>query len=69
MKPSASPRASPVVLVEKRDGSLLFCIDYRRLNAITRKDVYPLPRIEDILVALGSTCFFSTLDLASLLAD
>ena len=62
---STSPWASPVVLVPKKDGTLRFCVDYRRLNSVTRKDVYPLPRVEDILDALGGTQYFSTLDLAS----
>ena len=53
--PSSSPWASPVVLVPKKDGSLRFCIDYCRLNSIIRKDVYPLLRVDDILVALGGT--------------
>ena len=65
VQPSSSPWASPVVLVPKKDGTLRFCIDYRRLNSVTQKDVYPLPRVDDILVALGESKFFSSLDLAS----
>ena len=53
VSPSVSPWASPVVLVPKKDGTARFCIDFRRLNAITKKGVYPLPRIEDILDMLG----------------
>ena len=65
VQPSCSPWSSPVVLVPKKDGSLRFCIDYRRLNAATKKDVYPLPRVDDILDALGEARYFSSLDLAS----
>ena len=65
VQPSSSPWASPMVLVPKKDGTARFCIDYRRLNAVSRKDVYPLPHIEDILSTLGEAKYFSTLDLAT----
>ena len=65
ISPSVSPWASPVVLVVNKDGSTRFCVGFRRLNAIAKKDVYPLPRIEDIwdTLALVRAQYFSTLDL------
>ena len=65
ISPSTSPWASPVVLVRKKDGSLRFCIDFRKLNAITKPDVFPLPRIDDLSDQLGKSRYFSTLDLAA----
>ena len=61
---SNSPWSSPVVLVKKRDGGVRFC-DYRRLNAVTVKDSYPLSRIDDTLDALSGPRYFTTLDLAA----
>ncbi|UYV81700.1 hypothetical protein LAZ67_20002038, partial [Cordylochernes scorpioides] len=65
IRPSSSPWASPVILVRKKDGSLRFCVDYRRLNKITKKDVYPLPRIDDALDTLSGSRYFSTMDMRS----
>ncbi len=55
----------PVVLVTNKDGSTCFCMDYRKVNDIMRKDTYPLPRIDDTLDALRGAQYFSTLDLYS----
>lgn len=63
IKESRSPWSSRVVLVKKKDGKLRFCVDYRGLNKVTKKNVYPLPRIDDALAALQTGKFFSTLDL------
>ena len=65
IEPASSPWASNVVLVKKKDGSLRCCIDYRQLNSVTKKDVYPLPRIDDCLDAMSSASLFSTFDLRS----
>jgi len=59
---SFSPWSSPVVLVTKKDGSTRFCIDYRQLNQVTKKDNYPLPRIDDALDRLSGAKYFSSMD-------
>ena len=62
------PRAlgqAPVVMVRKRDGTHRFCVDYRKLNTVTKADTFPLPRIDDLLDQLGQAKYFSLVDLAS----
>ena len=61
IQPLCSPWASPVMLVRKKDGTMRFCIDYRQLNKVTKPDVYPLPRISDLLDQLGKAQFLRPL--------
>lgn len=63
IRPSNSPYSNPIVLVRKKDGSLRFCVDYRRLNAITRKDAYPMPNVDAMILTLGKPQYFATLDI------
>ena len=62
IEPASTEWASPVVLVPKPDGTQRFCVDYRKLNAITVPDSYPLPRADDCLDSLGEAMIFTTLD-------
>ena len=65
IEPSKSPWASRIALVPKNDGTVRFCVDFRKLNNMTKKDSYPLPRIDDCLDALRGAKWFSTVDLQS----
>ena len=65
VRPSTSPWASPVVMVKKKDGSMRFCVDFRKLNDATIKDAHPLPRIDNTLESLYGSQYFTTLDLKS----
>ena len=62
IEPASGPWSAPVVLIPKPDGSIRFCIDYRKLNAVTENDSYALPRVDDCLDSLGEARFFTTLD-------
>jgi hypothetical protein len=65
VRPSYNEFGSPILFVRKADGSLRLCIDYRGLNEVTRKDAYPLPRVDDTLDELKDANFYTHLDLAS----
>jgi len=63
IRQSKSPCGAPVLFVKKKDGSLRLCVDYRGLNRLTRKDLYPLPLIPDLLDHLRTAKRFTKLDL------
>ena len=69
IRPSNSPWCNAIVLVCKKDGGFCFCIDFRKLNAQTKKDSYPLPHIQETLNSLVRARVFSMLDLVRILAD
>lgn len=63
IEPSASEWCSPVVLVPKKDGTVRFCIDFRQVNALTKTDPYPMPRIDELVERLGKAKYITTVDL------
>jgi hypothetical protein len=60
--PSASPWGSPILFVDKRDGTIRLCVDYRKLNEVTIKNKYPLPKIQDLFDQLNGARVFSKID-------
>ena len=65
IQPSVSAWATPVVLVKKKDGTGRFCVDYRKLNSVTRRDSHPVPHVQDTLDCLHGISYFSCLDFRS----
>ena len=65
IRPSLSPWGAPVLLVPKKDGTWRFCVDFRNLNAVTVRDSFPLPRIDDLLHKVGQAAVFSKMDMQS----
>ena len=61
---STSKWASPIVLVRKKDKSLRICVDYRKSNAVSQMEPYPMPRIKELLDRLWKASYLKTLDLA-----
>ena len=64
IEPATSPWSSPIVLVNKKDKSLRLCVDYRKLNAVSEGDAYPMPHVDDLIDRLGQAKFISALDLS-----
>lgn len=65
IEPSSSPWSSPIILVKKKDGNYRFCVDYRRVNAVSERDAYPLPFVSETLDKLRNAQFLSCLDIKS----
>ena len=65
VRPSVSPWGALVLLVKKKDGTMRLCVDYRQLNKMTVKNMYPLPRMDDLMDQLVGACVFSKIDLRS----
>ena len=65
VRPNTSPWGAPVLFVKKNDGSFRLCIDYRELNKVTKRNQYPLPRIDDLFYQLQGERVFSKIDMRS----
>jgi hypothetical protein len=65
IRPSSSSCGAPILFVKKKDGTMRMCIDYRDLNKVTIKNMYPLPRIDDLFDQLQGSRYFSKIDLRS----
>ena len=63
IEPSISPYSSPIVLVQKKDGSIRFCIDFRKLNKITEFDAEPMPNMGEVINRMSGHRFYSQMDL------
>ena len=63
IEPSQSSWSSPIVMVPKPDGSHRFCIDYRKVNAVSKTESFPIPRLEDCIDRVGNSAFVSKIDL------
>lgn len=63
IEPSTSEWSNPIVLVIKKDGSICFCIDFRKVNAQSEFDAYPIPHLDDLIERVGPARYISTLDL------
>ena len=64
IRPSTSPYGMPILFASKKDGTLCMCVDYRALNKNTKKDAYPIPRIDNLLDRLQKARIFSKIDLS-----
>ena len=65
IKRSNSPYSSPIIMIQKPDGTTRFCIDYRELNKVTIKEQFPIPNIQEMIEQLQGSRFRTTLDLSS----
>ena len=63
IEPSTSGWSSPLVTIKKKDGSLRLCVDYQRLNSVSKMDAYPMPRVDDLIDKVSGAPFITTLDL------